>query len=156
MKRFSQFRGTRLASGAAFCHAVRMPIRRLSVLLLLLLAGVLSGVAWAGPDDDFIEIYQLIRNMDAARGAGRLDEAREGYLQAQKLLQDLKRGYPNWNERVIAYRLRYISEKLELLPAPDPVAPAASPAATPAAGNPAPPAPEGEVLNQLRTLHTEI
>lgn len=121
----------------------------------LLSALLLAGAVWAGPDDDFVEIYQLIRTTDAARESGRFPEAREGYLEAQKRLQELERGYPTWNERVIAYRLRYVSEKLALLPAPDPTKPP-PPEGPP--GVPARPAVEveGEVVNQLRSLHSEI
>jgi len=143
-------RGVRLACAAVLCHVAGMPSRRLLLSLLLACA------VWAGPDDDFVEIYQLIQTTDAARAAGRVAEARDGYVRAQKLLHDLKRSYPAWNERVIAYRLRYISEKLELLPAPDPAAPNAASATNAVAGGPAPAAPEGEVLNQLRSLHSEI
>jgi len=126
-----------------------MHVRRLLYALLL------AGVVWAGPDDDFVEIYQLIQSTDAARESGRFAEAREGYLRAQKLLQDLKRGHPTWNERVIAYRLRYVSEKLAILPEPDPATPATPD--RPAGATPAPTMPvEGEVVNQLRTLHSEI
>ncbi|MBN8246656.1 MAG: hypothetical protein J0L84_04350 [Verrucomicrobia bacterium] len=131
------------------CHDAAMSFR------LLLSALLLAGAAWAGPDDDFVEIYQLIQTTDAARESGRFPEAREGYLEAQKRLQELKRGYPTWNERVIAYRLRYVSEKLALLPAP---APATSPAPSqPAVATNGPPVVvEGEVVNQLRSLHSEI
>lgn len=117
----------------------------------LLITVFLTGVLWAGPDDDFVEIYQLIQQTDAQRENGRFSEARAGYERAQALLLTLKKGYPEWNERVIAYRLRYVAEKLAVLPAVDPAAPPGS-----APGAAAEVVPEGEVLTQFRNLHGEI
>lgn len=117
----------------------------------LLVTVFLTGVLWAGPDDDFVEIYQLIQQTDAQRENGRFSEARAGYERAQALLLTLKKGYPEWNERVIAYRLRYVAEKLAVLPAVDPAAPPGS-----APGAAAEVVPEGEVLTQFRNLHGEI
>ena len=123
----------------------------MSRLFALLIAVFLTGVLWAGPDDDFVEIYQLIQQTDAQRENGRFTEARAGYERAKTLLLALKKGYPEWNERVIAYRLRYVAEKLAVLPAADPAAP---PGSTPGAAAEA--VPEGEVLTQFRNLHGEI
>ena len=123
----------------------------MSRLFALLITVLLTGVLWAGPDDDFVEIYQLIQQTDAQRENGRFNEARAGYERAQALLLALKKGYPQWNERVIAYRLRYVAEKLAVLPAADPAAPAAS-----VPGVAAQAEPEGEVLTQFRNLHGEI
>ena len=114
---------------------------------VLLLAALLTGALWAGPDDDFVEIYQLIQQTDALRENGRLSEARAGYERAQTQLLQLRKQHPEWNERVVAFRLRYIAEKLSILPPPDPAAPPPNPATA---------APEGEVLTQFRNLHGEI
>ncbi|MEN9674848.1 MAG: hypothetical protein RIS76_744 [Verrucomicrobiota bacterium] len=123
----------------------------MSRLFALLITVFLTGVLWAGPDDDFVEIYQLIQQTDAQRENGRFTEARAGYERAKTLLLALKKGYPEWNERVIAYRLRYVAEKLAVLPAVDPAAPPGS-----APGATAETLPEGEVLTQFRNLHGEI
>jgi len=88
-----------------------------AVLRCLFVLSVLSVIpAIAGPDDDFVEVYQLIQQTDAQREAGQVVTARAGYQRAQELLRTLKRGYPQWNERVVAFRLRYVAEKLESLP----------------------------------------
>ncbi|MBX3735002.1 MAG: hypothetical protein KF791_20695 [Verrucomicrobiae bacterium] len=131
-----------------------MPVRRLLIVLL-----ACAGLVWAGPDDDFVEIYQLVQVSDAHRAAGRNEEARAGYEQARVQLLQLKKDHPTWNERVIAYRIRYVDEKLSLLPDPAPAvaAPVVRPPALPVGQPAAPePAPEGEVLTQLRGLHQEI
>lgn len=123
-------------------------IRRLLATIILCAVPVL-----AGPDDDFVEIYQLIQRTDAQREAGRWSDARNGYERAQELLRALKKGYPQWNERVVAYRLRYVAGKLEQIPAA--TAPATDTAAAP--GVPATAAePANEVIAQFNALSTEI
>ncbi len=109
----------------------------------------------AGPDDDFITIYNLIQVTDSQNSAGRGAEAREGYLKAQQLLRQLQKGYPTWNERVIAYRLRYVADKLSALPE---TAAAASPGTAPArpAGESDRLAPSGEVIEQFNTMNAQI
>ncbi len=123
-------------------------IRRLLALLVLVAVPVV-----AGPDDDFVEIYQLIQRTDTQREAGQLSEARVGYEKAQELLRALKNGYPQWNERVVAYRLRYVAEKLEQLATDAPPKTAVligerveKPAAQPA----------NEVITQFNELNREI
>ena len=122
-------------------------IRRLIATIILCVVPVL-----AGPDDDFVEIYQLIQRTDAQREAGQWRDARNGYERAQELLRALKKGYPQWNERVVAYRLRYVSEKLEQIPAAT-----AAPSDTAAAAAPVPAAePANEVIAQFNALSSEI
>ena len=125
--------------------------RRVLIVLILF-----TGIVRAGPDDDFVEIYQLIQTTDAQRENGRFAEARTGYTHAQELLQKLKKEYPDWNERVVVYRLRYVAEKLSQLPAPAPDAAPTVADRAPANAAPTGVAPEGEVVTQFRNLHTEI
>ena len=137
------------------------PLR--SLLAVSLLTAVLSFTARAGADDDFIAIYNLIQQADNYREAGQVATAREAYGNAQKRLRDLQRAYPSWNERVVNYRLRYVSEKLSALPDAGPQ-PAQTPAGTitnsPAGTAPAPDtsalAPAGEVIEQFNALNAEI
>ncbi|MFM8357147.1 MAG: hypothetical protein ACKOET_01180, partial [Verrucomicrobiota bacterium] len=119
------------------------------------LAAGLAAVARAeGPDDQFIVVYNLIQRADKSAEAA---ASRQLYLSAQEGLRKLQRGYPRWNERVIAYRLRYVAEKLDALPPPPPSATPASPG--PAAATPAAPAevgPPGEVLTQFNQLNSRL
>lgn len=109
---------------------------------------------WAGPDDDFITIYNLIQVTDSQNTAGRTAEAREGYLKAQQLLRQLQRSHPTWNERVIAYRLRYVADKLANLP--ETAAPAAPGAAPKTTAKTDELAPTGEVVEQFNTMNAQI
>ncbi|MFZ9853735.1 MAG: hypothetical protein ACO3I0_01365 [Limisphaerales bacterium] len=121
--------------------------RSLSVVVLAL---VLVSRLLAGPDDDFVAAYQLLQQTAAERERGAPPRAREGYLKAQEMLRALQRSYPQWNDRVVAYRLRYVAEKLEALPAAD-----AAGTSTAAPSDPAP-APANEVITQFNTLNQEI
>ena len=140
-------------------------MRRLrSLFAAALLSATLSGAVHAGADDDFIAIYNLIQQADSFRDSGQVATAREAYSNALKRLHDLQRSYPTWNERVINYRLRYVSDKLSALPeaaAPTP-APALIPAAVAVAVatggtvNTNNLAPAGEVIEQFNALNAEI
>jgi chromosome segregation ATPase len=138
---------------AGFCRYGRYNpamLRRLAVVL----AFAFVFRVWAGPDDDFITIYNLIQVTDSQNTAGRTADAREGYLKAQQLLRQLQRTHPTWNERVIAYRLRYVADKLASLPesAPAP-APGDTPKAAPKSDELAP---TGEVVEQFNTMNAQI
>ncbi len=118
----------------------------------------LATRAFAGADDDFIVVYNLIQQADASRDGGQISVARRAYAEAQQKLAELRRSYPTWNERVIAYRLRYVAEKLASLP-PDPNAaePAKDPVVPASPGVPASElAPSGEVISQFNALNAQI
>lgn len=85
-------------------------MRRISVLLLLL--SLLCVARADGPDDEYVQIYSLIQQGDAANGSGNPRAAAERYLEAQAALQRLQKVYPQWNDKVVKYRLNYVAEKL--------------------------------------------
>ena len=129
--------------------------------VLLALASALLWRASAGADDDFIAAYNLIQQSDTFRETGQVSSARRGYGEALTRLRELQRSYPTWNERVIAYRLRYVTEKLGALPETPATAvlPAGSDAAPTVATtvrDPSELAPSGEVITQFNTLNTQI
>ncbi len=115
-----------------------------------------------GADDAFIRIYNLIQQADAHRETGQWSDAREAYTEAKAGLEVLQRNYPTWNERVVAYRIRYVGERLKTLesaPAPAEKTPEKKPAASkaPAGESHAPAlAPNGEVVAQFEQLNLQI
>ena len=125
---------------------------------VLVWAILLTGLLLArgeGPDDRYVQIYNLIQEADGLNDAGQARAASLKYLEAQKALKTLQTDYPTWNGNVISFRLAYIASKLEplaqKLPAPVPATnapPAVQVAETPL---PSPPAP-----NQARELQEEI
>jgi chromosome segregation ATPase len=128
-------------------------MHRLSAFVLGMMAWILM-IRAAGPDDQFIVVYNLIQEAERAvdvREAGRL------YEEAQAGLRQIQKGYPNWNERVISYRLRYCGEKLEgLKAARERAGPVVERPGAVTNGSPAVLAPSGEVLTQFNELNERI
>ncbi len=95
---------------------------------------------WADTtDDEYVRIYNQIQQADQLVRTGQTDQARQRYEEARQALQSLQQHQPDWNPRVVEFRLRYIAAKLAALPAP----PLSAPPETPAQPVPAtqPPAP---------------
>ena len=138
---------------------------RLRRFLTHLFLGLCLGTAQLcadGADYAFIRIYNLIQQAEAHRETGQWSSAREAFTEARSGLEVLRRNYPTWNERVVAYRIRYVSERLEALKtAPEaPGKPTSPPAVSALAASNAPPAaalaPNGEVVAQFEQLNLQI
>ncbi len=138
---------------------------RLRRFLTHLFLGLCLGTAHLcadGADDAFIRIYNLIQQAEAHRETGQWSSAREAFTEARSGLEVLRRNYPTWNERVVAYRIRYVSERLEALKATPEASgkPINSPAPPTVTASNAPPAaalaPNGEVVAQFEQLNLQI
>lgn len=96
---------------------------------MCLTAALLLGAATVGrteePDAKYMRIYSTIEKADALAKRGQVAEAKSKYEEAQTALKDLKALNPNWNTKAVAYRLSYVTEKLDGLSRPGP-APTAS------------------------------
>ncbi len=111
-------------------------MRWTAVLALFL---VCTSAAWAaGPDDQYLDIYNEILQADNLQQNGKSAPAAAKYLEAQSALQHLQTEHPRWNPEVVHFRLDYLAEKLQALgkfapalaaPAPAAPAPAAPPSA---------------------------
>src|SRR5664279_1409918 len=101
-----------------------------SVIVALLL--VLPGARAEGPDDQYIRIYNLIQEADQLNSSDQPGEALPKYLEAQTGLQRFQKGYPDWNSKVISFRLNYVTGKIADSSARGP-APAVSAPASPGA-----------------------
>lgn len=138
---------------------------RLWRVLALVALGICLGatrIRADGADDAFIRIYNLIQQADAHRETGQWSAARDAYTEAKSGLEVLRRNYPTWNERVVAYRIRYVGERLEALKtapaAPEPASDkTTAPKKTPASEAPDTTlAPNGEVVAQFEQLNLQI
>jgi Flp pilus assembly protein TadD len=123
-------------------------MKRFSVVLVLLLA--LAGARAAGPDDQYVQIYNLIQEADKLASAGQPSEALPKYREAQAGLLRLQKGYPDWNAKVVTFRLNYVADKVAAVSARLP-APAAPPAAAPK-----PAAPPADWDKQLSALKDQV
>jgi tetratricopeptide (TPR) repeat protein len=121
--------------------------RFLALAGVVLLAACGSANA-AGPDQQYVEFYGLIQEADKLADAGQTRAAVTRYLEAQTGLKNLQTAFPDWNSKIVGFRLDYISSKLE---------PLTQKVASGAAG-PAPVAvsPAQAMTNQLRQLQEDI
>jgi tetratricopeptide (TPR) repeat protein len=112
-------------------------MRRLFVAIAAALLVLSPDLRADGPDGKYIQAYRLIQEADHYAGTGQMDMALQSYRQAQAELRNIEASHPNWNQKLIQFRLRYVDRKLAS-PAPDP-APLLPPPAS--SVKPAPPAP---------------
>jgi DNA repair exonuclease SbcCD ATPase subunit len=131
-------------------------LRRVLPHLALWLCLGTARIRADGADDAFIRIYNLIQQADAHRETGQWSAARDAYTEARTGLEVLRRNHPTWNERVVAYRIRYVGERLEALKSTTSASekPSEKPPGgeVPASGL----APNGEVVAQFEQLNLQI
>lgn len=108
----------------------RYPVRmnRLSVLVVVLLVTGMFSARAQSPEDRYVRIYNLIQQADALNSSGRFDQALPKYLEAQSALQRIQRLTPEWNPKVVNFRLNYLAEKIDAVPGANSVIPAPKPA----------------------------
>ncbi len=88
-------------------------------LYCLLAMSIALNVAQAqSADEDYIAIYKLIKQADQYRDTGLSDQAASAYAMAAKQLQTFQKTNPNWNQRVIRFRTRYVAGEMAKLPNP--------------------------------------
>jgi tetratricopeptide (TPR) repeat protein len=97
-------------------------MRWIALLVSLL---VLTGSSHAaGPDDQYLDIYNGIIQADNLQQSGHASQAVAKYLEAQSALKKLKEEHPTWNVEIVNFRLDYISEQLQALAKQAPATPA--------------------------------
>jgi tetratricopeptide (TPR) repeat protein len=111
---------------------------------LILVVALFLGLSFvenraAGPDEAYVDAYQLIQDADTLAGGGQRDRALEKYRDAEAALKAIQSSYPNWNAKTIEFRLRYLEQQLARPAVPEstvttrPARPAVLPRAIPAA-----------------------
>jgi tetratricopeptide (TPR) repeat protein len=119
----------------------------------------------AGLDDQYVQIFNTIQEADRLTGS-QPARALVKYLEAQTALRQLAKENPEWNPKVVSFRLNYLAGKIEALstkpatpvmPAPaatnqapvtPPLTPPAEPPAEPPVTSPAPTAPAAPLAEQ--------
>jgi len=91
----------------------------------LLLASLLLGRSQSA-DERYIWIYTMIQEADSLVEKGAKSSAADKYSEAQVSLKELQKLYPEWNQKVVNYRLGYVGDRLQILaaqlPPPNPAA----------------------------------
>ena len=82
--------------------------------LTLVLCGVIAGALGQGLDDEYVQIFRLIQEADAL-SATAPSQALAKYLDAQAELDRLHKGSPDWNTRIVTYRLSYLADRIAAL-----------------------------------------
>ena len=136
--------------------------------LALLLAGVVAG-STQSYEEQYVRIYNLIQSGDALSASGKPDLALPKYLEAQTALQRIQKLNPEWAQKVVAFRLRDLEEKIVAISGGKPITPPSvilrprieSPESV--VTIPTPPKPEArpltpslEVTQQLATYQEEL
>ncbi len=80
--------------------------------LIIAFCLVLPGRLPAGAEADFAVVAAMIQRGDQLLHEGRDRAAMREYQQAQEALLKLGQVYPQWDPQVVAFRLRYVSERL--------------------------------------------
>jgi Flp pilus assembly protein TadD len=134
-------------------------MKRLVALLILMLAAQLPPArAQQGPDDQYIIIYTLMQQADSSDSSGQPRQALAQYVQVQGELQKFQKIYPDWNPRIVSFRLNYLADKIAEMTAKLPVVPqSATPPPAPRAPGAAPSSTSTADLEaQLGALHEQM
>jgi len=90
----------------------------LALLLWGSLLGLITPTAFAQSlDEQYVRIYNLIQQADSQNAAGQLTDALARYVEAQTALSRVQKSYPDWNQRLISFRLEYVADKISGLTA---------------------------------------
>ena len=108
-------------------------------------------------DDEYIALYSLIQQADSLQAAGQPREALAQYTQARAEMEQFRQNFPDWNPKIISFRMGYLTEKINRLTAQvagtnAPPAVAAGP--TNAAIHAAPP--DADLQAQLNSLQAQV
>ncbi len=119
----------------------------------------LAGACWVRaetPEEQYVRIYGVMQSAETLDGSGQMAAALARYREAEAALQGFQKMYPDWNPRVVKYRLEFLAAKIAVASAktpaaaskPEPTAAPITPAANPEAA--------AGLQNQLATLEATV
>ena len=109
-------------TGAASKRQTYINLKRVSGLLVLALVLGVSPVWAEGPDDEYLQIRSLIQQADDLNTGGKSAPATAKYQEAKAALMGFQRSYPDWNVKLVAFRLNYVVQKVAALTEKPPTA----------------------------------
>src|SRR5882762_5174141 len=84
--------------------------RSLALVLMLVLSSLCARADVL--DDQYVRIYNLIQEADLLNSNGQINQSLSKYLDAQNALQKFHRINPDWNPKVVNFRLNYLTTKV--------------------------------------------
>src|SRR5450759_3330507 len=85
-------------------------MNRLSLLAMLAVL-FFAGVQTQAQEEQYVQIYNLIQAADASASSNQPLQTLNKYLRAQTDLQRFQKLYPDWNPRIVNFRLNYLAAK---------------------------------------------
>ncbi len=144
-------RDLRSAPGAA--SSVTGAVAFLALLILALALSVLPARGDEA-DDAYLSILSLIQRADTLQTSGQPEVAAAKYKEALTALYSFQTKYPEWNKKVVSFRLDYVNEKITALTAkPEKVQAAAAGTSSPTSSGTAGTAPASSG-SQIKVLET--
>ncbi|MCU0786203.1 MAG: hypothetical protein MUF81_19580, partial [Verrucomicrobia bacterium] len=137
-------------------------MKRLLALVALALAVTLLPASAEGPDDQYVHFYYLMQQADILNSSDQPADALAKYLEAQTALLKIQKVYPDWNVKVVNFRLNYLASRIsavtDKVPAPTAPPATAAPAVTApkAFGAPVNPAAPADLDRQLSALQDDL
>jgi len=85
------------------------------LLVLTILLGSCPPARADLGDEQYLQIYNLIQQADDLNSSGKAALAKAKYQEALTELKSFKQDYPNWNVKLVAFRLNDLAQKLTAL-----------------------------------------
>jgi Flp pilus assembly protein TadD len=80
-----------------------------------MLALMPHAVRAAGPDDDYLAVFEQLQAADQTAEREDRELAQAAYLEVQARLNSFREAYPTWHPEIIEFRLRYVRQRLAAL-----------------------------------------
>ena len=96
-------------------------------LAIVLLAVGLSPARAQNADDQYLIIYSLMQQADTLAGSNEPRQALAQYTEVQSELQKFKTVFPDWNPKIVSFRLKYLADKIAEVTAQLPATAASTP-----------------------------
>ena len=93
----------------------------IALAILLLAVALPQARAQQDPDDQYVAIYGQIQDGDSLLATGQPRQALDAFVSAQTQLQRFQKIYPDWEQKIVGYRLNYLADKIAALTVQFPV-----------------------------------
>jgi Flp pilus assembly protein TadD len=80
--------------------------------LVVVFLGLIASARAQGPDEQYIQIYNVMQQAEGLKESGQDNAALQKYLEAESSLRKFKRIYPDWNPRIVEFRLKYLAARI--------------------------------------------